>query len=210
MFDIPDDPPPWPLASASPLTPAQVNNLGRALAHIKLPDDFDYGRLASLARETAMDIKELETILRQFGLSSDQYAVIQQMPLYQQILQAEQQQWQSTKNTPDRIKLEAAALFEEAMPKLYARIINPMENLNHAIEGAKLIAKVAGVGESQGPATAGEKFSITINLGDKPVTYERQLNPVIEGEACSGASPLPADPEGQGNSPALQLLRQGD
>lgn len=205
MFDVPDDPPPWPN-----LTPAEINAAGRALVRVPLPPNMTQFEVAKLAREVAMDINEVSTILGHYQLSREQYNTIESLPFYQQVLAAERQAWLSAKNAPERIKLEAAALFEEAMPKLHARMINPLENLNQVAEVAKLIARVAGVGEKDGTASAGgEKFSITINLGDNnPVTYEKTINPLIEAASSmgGGGGAISADTEGAGNRLALPAL----
>lgn len=122
--------------------------------------------LANLAREIAKDINEPLTIIGHFGLSVEQFDVIKQNPFFIRVLAAEITSWKSAGNTEQRLKLSAAAILEEGLPKLGARMMKEGEPLPAAVETGKLLTKIAGIGEATvGPMTPGEKFTITINIG---------------------------------------------
>ena len=135
-------------------------------ALVQLPA-IDVPTLAKLAREVAMDIKERGAILREFGLSYAQYEFLESSnEFYKAALNAACIEWHAPMSTPDRIRVEAAAILEESLVGLGARMQNKAEGLPGVIEAAKLFAKVAGVGEREAAgAAAGERFTINIDIG---------------------------------------------
>lgn len=145
------------------LTPEGVQALKSLLQMPKL----EYTDLARLAREVAMDIKERHVILKEYGLSDAQYDFLDQHNgFYAQALKAACLEWHSPLSTQERIKLEAAAILEDGLPGLGARLQNKQEQLSGVVEAAKLFAKIAGVGEREaGVAAPGERFTINIDLG---------------------------------------------
>lgn len=112
-----------------------------------------------------MGIRNLPDILISHELTLPDYETIKLNPFFMRLLDASMMEWQSVRNTAERTAIEAAALFEQAMPIIYARMTNNKEQLNHVVEAAKLMAKAGGIGEGNSKNTQGEKFSITINLG---------------------------------------------
>jgi hypothetical protein len=164
---------------------------------IKLPE-MTHGALASLAREVAMDIKTHDSILLMYKLSNAQYEYLKEHnDFFKAALHSCAIEWHSALTTPERIKIEAAAALEDAMPRLSARMVNIAEGLPGVTEVAKLFAKIAGVGErEQGQGAPGERFTISINLGgdEKLIVSSKDVTP--PRPAQSGSSTIPADPEG--------------
>jgi hypothetical protein len=153
------------------LTPAGVQ---AAKALVQLPP-LSPPDLAKLAREMAMDIKERSAILTEFKLSETQYDFLEaNNEFYKAALHAACIEWHAPLSTQERIKVEAAAILEDSLPGLGARMQNKGEGLPGVIEAAKLFAKVAGVGEREvGPGNSGERFVINIDLGgDQKITVE--------------------------------------
>lgn len=140
--------------------------------------------LLRLAREIAMDIHPVETILATLEISADEWLDIQQNPTFRGYLRTAIEEWQSATNTQERVRLKSLAFVEEALPEFYARAHDPSENLQHKIRVLEVVAKFAGVGGNVDTALSGEKFSVTINLGaDHQVRIERDVTPqVIEGD----------------------------
>jgi hypothetical protein len=134
--------------------------------------------LYALAREIAMEINELPMILQNYSLTPEQYERIRESNTFQRILGTEIQQWSSARNTPERVRIEAAATFEQFLPHLQSRLLNEKENLNHVVEGGKLMAKVAGIDQSDQPPDAGEKFIINIDIGDKSMHVVQSAVPL--------------------------------
>lgn len=143
-------------------------------------------KLVSLAREIAMDIAPLETILEGASITPEQWEIISQSGRFKSLLAAEAEAWNTALNTHERVKLKAAAMMEEWLPELNSRLHDRGENLTAKIEGGKLLAKIASVGERvMGDGDGGgERFSVTINLGaDTQLKFEKELPAkVIEHE----------------------------
>lgn len=141
--------------------------------------------MLKLARELAMDIQPLEKILEIHELSSDQWEEIQRNPRFKSYLRGAMEEWQSATNTAERVKLKSMAFVEEALPEFFARAHDPKEPLAAKTEVLKTIAKFAGVGGTVDGAVAGERLTVTINLGaDNQLRIEKDVTPqVIEGEA---------------------------
>lgn len=162
---------------------ARLTQAGKdaAKALVSLPK-LDYPTLARLAREVAMDIKRRDDILQEFGLNNAQYEYLEaNNEFYLHALKACCVEWQAPLTTQERIKVEAAAILEDSLLGLGARMQNKGEGLPGVIEAAKLFAKVAGVGErADGAAAPGERFTISIDLGgDQKVTVEAQTKAAL-------------------------------
>jgi len=169
---------------------------------IRIPHpDMSPVELAHLAREIAMDIKELPVILKTFNITQLQYDGLLTNPFYKAALDAAIIEWNSALSTTARIKIEAAATLEAALPSLGAKMQKKDESLDAQVKAGQLFAKLAGIGESgQGP-TSGERFVININLGaDTKIRYEKDVAPRGSGPlleltkgTSNGSPPLPND-----------------
>lgn len=158
------------------------------------PDMSDRKRQAitELAAQIAMDMEELPTILARKQITNDQYEKIAKNPFFQRVLQAYREAWLSATNAERRLALSSAAVIEHFLPKYVSRLHDPNEPLPAVNEGMKVLMKMASIGERGAQAPAGEKFTISINLGtDKTITHE-----VIEAVALP-----PEDP------PTMKLIR---
>jgi len=159
---------------------------------IRMPE-MKPAELAKLAREFAMDIKERHVILAEYKLTDAQYDFLEQHnDFYKQALRAAAIEWHSPLSTAERIKVEAAAILEDSLVGLGARMQSKTEGLPGVIEAAKLFAKVAGVGERElGAGTPGERFTINIDLGgDQKITVASSPAPsVVVAGVSAGAIP---------------------
>lgn len=173
-------------ATTSGLTPAGVQ---AAKSLVKLPE-ISWSDLAKLAREIAMNIKERHVILKEFKLSDVQYDFLEaHNEFYREALANACREWHAPLSTQERIKVEAAAILEDSLLGLGARIQNKGEGLPGVVEAAKLFAKIAGVGERETASAApGERFTINIDLGG-----DRSLT-VSSGSGAEPAGGVSADP----------------
>ena len=157
--------------------------------------------LLQLALQVAMDIASIEVITREAGITPEFYEKeIKKNPFFMKVLQQYQIEWNSVRNTPERVKWKAQALIEMGLPTIGARMLNNDEALPAVTEAAKLVSRLAGVDDQKGAAAQGEKFTITINLGDdKSLTVEKTVDPkTIEGPV------LPALTQGEGGDIQIQ------
>src|SRR5581483_7589541 len=134
-------------------------------------------------------------------LSDSKYAAIRATPYFVKVLENETKSWESTLNTEKRTALKAAAMFEEILPHLYTRTISQDSFFKDQIEAAKLVAKIAGIGEKSAAEikSASDKFAINITIGGDKVQFIKDITPV--GEA-SGVLEIQEDTEGDGGSPS--------
>jgi hypothetical protein len=168
-----------PAEVASPPEPDDLPERGltsagvqAAKALVRLPA-LTWPELSKLARELAMDIKEEAVVLKEFNLDNTQFEFLKEHnDFFRETFAAACKEWHAPLSTQDRIKVEAAAILEDSLLGLGARMQNKAEGLPGVIEAAKLFAKVAGVGErADGGAAPGERFSINIDLGgDQKIT----------------------------------------
>lgn len=167
-----------PVTAAVTPAPAGLTPAGKAaaLALVQLPA-LSPPELAQLAREIAMNIRPRGDILVGFKLTETQYEFLEQNnEFFVAALRAACTEWHAPLNTQERIKVEAAAILEDSLVGLGARMQNRAEGLPGVVEVAKLFAKVAGVGEREGGVGApGERFVINIDLGgDKAITLSAE------------------------------------
>ena len=148
---------------------------------------FDDDRLIGLAREVAMDIQPIEVTLERYGVSAAEWERLRHNRRFDEYLKDAVTTWQSALNSGERIKVKSLAVIEQWLLNAYGEL-NGTANLRDKTELAKLIARLAGVGEKATDAMAtGEKISITINMGDTSVRTEKVVGPkVIEGELSDG------------------------
>lgn len=205
--DIINGAPVWSDPGVTAAVTSGLTEEGKDAAKVLLQiPDFTQQQLAALAREIAMDIKTIDNILRTHNLTNPQYEYLKENnEFFKHALKTLTIEWHSAASTPERIKIEAAAAIEDAMPVLYTRMVNKAEGLPGVTEVAKLFAKIAGVGERQeGAGAPGERFTITIDLGgdQKLVVGTKDVTPALP--APGGASALPALTQGDGDTRPVQ------
>lgn len=154
---------------------------------------YDEMKLVKLAREIAMDIKELDEILKIHNVTHADFEKLKTNERFKSILTAEVIAWQGAINTNERVRVKAASMIEEWLPELYSRLNDRGEGLSSKIEGGKLLERLAGMGAAAAKNEAPtDRVSITINLGaDKKLEFNKQLPAkVIEHEdVFANASP---------------------
>lgn len=146
---------------------------------------FNEVTLVKLARELALGILPVKTILELHQIDPNSWETIQKHPRFLQVLEAETAAWSSALNTHERVKLKSAAMIEEWLPEAYTRMHDRNETLTSRTELGKLIRDLAGFSkQGVGVEATGEKFSVTINLGaDRELKFEKTQGPVtIDGE----------------------------
>jgi hypothetical protein len=121
-------------------------------------------KLASVARELAMDIDSVDDVLKAHSITPSQWDAMRRNPVFVEYLKAELAAWQSAVNVEQRVKYKASALIEMWLPIASGHLQNERDPLSGKVELAKLVAKLAGLGD-RAPADTSEKVNITISLG---------------------------------------------
>lgn len=142
--------------------------------------------LVELATALAIELEDKDTILKQRGISEEEYVVIERSPFFNRALAAATQEWRNPLNTERRIQIQAAWLIELGLPDYYARLTNPNEDLGKVNEGFKVMTQLAGLNSKTRDLSSGEKFLIQINVGNDDQITLNTLNqealPAPEGE----------------------------
>jgi uncharacterized protein YgbK (DUF1537 family) len=149
-----------------------------------LPAAFEHETLIlQVAREIAVDLHDIETILEHHKITPETWSVLQKNPRFVQLLSSEVAAWNSAGNTHERTRIKAAALIEEWLPAANKSIHDGQHPLAARTELAKLIAKIAEMGVTTAGIVGGgggSQFSVTINLGaDHKLKFEKTVTPKV-------------------------------
>lgn len=159
----------------------------------QMPAGWTIQKVASLVRDLSTNMYELPFVLKTHGLSQAQYDTLAASDAFQSALRAMTVEWNTIGNTQKRLALEAAIYLEDALPSVAARLSKATEPLAGVVELAKLLAKMAGVGEVAQTNAPTERFKITINLGADISAFEKSRTPVTIrtiGEGTGDAEPI--------------------
>lgn len=134
---------------------------------LSLPNVADLDSLMiTVARNIAQDIYPLDTILKNLSISIEDFAQWKDNPRFHNYIREEKAAWAAAHNTSARTKLKAGIVLEEFMQKLDSDLHNATIPLAQRIEGAKLLAKITGLGEPKNAVPAGGGgFQLHINIG---------------------------------------------
>lgn len=138
--------------------------------------------LVILAREIAKDMKPLEAILKDHKINEWQWESIQNNSYFQATLASEIADWNAAGNVNERVRLKSLHFVEEALPEFFGRAHDPRETLTAKTDVLKTVARLAGIGVgSDIKGGTGEKFSVTINLGEnKEIKIEKTIDGTAE------------------------------
>jgi hypothetical protein len=156
--------------------------------------------LVKLAREIAMDIHPLPTILERYAISDETWAQLQSNSKFQALLGSEVEAWSTALNTHERVKLKSASMLEEWLPTLNTRMTSAEEALPAVIEAGKMLARIAGLGMpgDVNVGGMGERFVINISMGPQaePVSFAKDVTvtpQVIDGDFTVGVKQNESD-----------------
>ena len=133
--------------------------------------------ISRLAREIARDIKPMDEILKQFGLSAEQFDAVADSGFFQTRLNEETQLWNASDpySVAKRIETKAATMIEDCLLEVYALIHDRAQPMAAKIEALKWAARMAGLGETaKGGADTGAGVKITINLGREKLEFDKE------------------------------------
>lgn len=149
--------------------------------------------IVKLAREIAMDQRELSEILEHHCVPQKEFEALKRNPYFNRVLSAEVEAWESATNTQQRVRIKSAAMMEELLPELYKRLVSPKEDLLKVVKGAELVTKLSGLGvEENRDNDPSNRVVITINMGaDSKLQVSKGLPPqVIEHEPTINVSDM--------------------
>lgn len=137
--------------------------------------------MIKVARDLAIGIYDLPTILKNNSVNVNDFDVWKLNPRFLDLLRSEREAWGAAGNTADRTKLKAAVIMEEFMVEAYAGLHDRKIALNHRVELGKLVARIAGMGETRAlNGAGGAAFSLNINIGPgvAPITIRPEIHTI--------------------------------
>lgn len=127
-----------------------------------------------LAREIAANIQPIDKILEALHLSPEDLERIKSQPRFNKLLEQMVLEWESVTNTMERTKVKAGAMIEDWLPEAHMALHDRSQPLSSRVEMAKVVARMAGIGEKDITASGVERVSVTINLGsDTQLNYTK-------------------------------------
>jgi hypothetical protein len=174
------------LAAAEVQQTAETSNapvpVTAAVNRIPLPD-LTAKDLVKLARELVMNIRDPKDILANFGLTQPQLDYLFTHPFFKNAYDTLLVEWNSAMNSAKRVEVVSAAYLEEGLPYLAAKLTKADESLHAQVAVGEFLAKNAKLRDAAAPSGAGEKFTISINLGaDSHIRYEKDVTPTRPNE----------------------------
>jgi hypothetical protein len=140
--------------------------------------DFDESTLAALARELAMNIKNVHVLFAEYGIDEEQYyELMAHNPFFKRLREQYAADWNATTSTAERVKVGSLASLEQLLPILTKRAMDEeaKEPLASMTGVGTLLSKTAGIGENTHTPNASERFIITINLGADVEHYDKSI-----------------------------------
>lgn len=156
-------------------------------------DDLDT-KLRLVARNIAQGLYELPRILEMCDCTFQQFNKFKSHPVFLEYVKQEKEAWNKASSFAERTKLKAGIAIEEWIPEAYTEMKNTKQGLNHRVELAKLLAKLAGFDNATplgGTGGGGGGFSLQINIAPGHSTTFNATARVIEEEAIPDEAPQP-------------------
>jgi hypothetical protein len=142
----------------------------------------------SVARDLAVNIQELDAILDENEVSTEEWARMEVSPTFKGMLRDAIELWNQPHNVKERVELRAQHVLEASMLQAADLIRDRNEPAVARVKMMEVLAKIGKIGgtEAGGIGDPGNRVSITINMGeDKKLHVEHDVTPVgklIEGE----------------------------
>ena len=167
-------------------------------------DPYTIQSIAALVRDLAVNMYDLDYILKKHNLTQDEYDGLCRNEFFKRAMEVAAVEWNGPMSTHKRLAMQAAIGLEDAMPRMAARMMKDNEPVANIVELAKIFTKISGVGEEKTVTAPTEKFHITIDLGGDVVRFEKSRpanlsgaiqaeRPRLEIEASSSPGSLQED-----------------
>jgi hypothetical protein len=171
--------------------------------------NFDESTLAKLAREMAMNVKNVHALFAEYGIDEEKYyELMAHNEYFKRLREQYAMDWNATTSTAERVKIGSLASLEQLLPILTKRALDEdkPEPLASMTGVGTLLAKTAGIGDGKTTPNASERFIITINLGADVEHYDKsvEINPNdVSPKEIEHGKTVDEGPE----IPSLQQLR---
>jgi len=148
-----------------------------------------------LAQEIARGYLDREQILKNLGMTEEDYEEIEQLAVFQKLLTQAVTEWNAASNSAKRIKLKSQWAVEESIPSMVGFMTDNSEPMAARVEAFKTLARIGGLGNPDpiGSGSEGGGFHIEINIGQgvAPITIDSS---VLPAQTEDDLEPAPTDP----------------
>ena len=119
---------------------------------------------ARLIWDLVSNMRPAAEILKNYGLSPGDLAIKAQNELFTSAYREAQRLWKSDMNIQQRIRLKAAFLLEDSLPRLF-QIVTSDNPVNAKLSAIEQLQKIAIVQNENKKGDSMEKHNIIINIG---------------------------------------------
>jgi len=139
---------------------------------------------AQLIWELVSDISAPSDVLARHGLDKAGLQRKLRNPMFRSAFNETKRLWNADLNVNERIRIKAALMLEDSLPDIYKIIKDDSQPSAAKLEAVEKLGKLSQTMAPKKEGQMGERHTITINVGDKPITIEHMTQPAIEGEAA--------------------------
>ena len=119
---------------------------------------------ARLIWDLVSNMRPAAEILKNYGLAPGDLAIKAQNELFASAYREAQRLWKSDLNIQQRIRLKAAFLLEDSLPRLF-QIVTSDNPVNAKLNAIEQLQKIAIVQNDTKKGDSTDKHTITINIG---------------------------------------------
>ena len=146
-----------------------------------------HANLAKLAREIAMDVEDVDTILSVNQIDDDTWSRIQANPQFQSMLSNMVIEWNSASNARARIRVKAQTAIEALIDLLVREVASGEAPLTQKVDAIRQLARLGELeGKEFGGGQAGDRVSIVINMGPSETIKPLVIDAVPNRETVDG------------------------
>lgn len=141
--------------------------------------------LSSLVADLARGLRDPADIWHEHGITCKVDAkAVASTPLFRRLLADARQQWKDPGNTRERVRVRALMALEESLLDLYGAVVDGRQPLNHRVQAAQFIGKLAGLDAEAAGAAGGGGVVVNIDLGKAADGHiDMRHGAVIDAEA---------------------------
>lgn len=134
---------------------------------------------ARLAVELAIQISDLPTICKRYGVSTDELKKKLKDPMFRGAVKEAKRQWSADLNAKERIRVKSQLLVEDTILDVFSIIKDRDQATPARLDAFKSLTKISGVETLDKTTDTGARFVLNISLPnlEKPVIIDATPNP---------------------------------
>lgn len=128
-----------------------------------------------LALELASGLTPPEDVFARHGIGRAEAVQLLKNDIFKKMIRQAKADWDSHENAEERIRLKARLALEELLPDHFSMAISHSTPPPARNEATKILKSLAGMDRKdgfEGTGGTGERFTVTINLGERPMTID--------------------------------------